>query len=211
MKEPTIPKCTRYAWYPCSAEQQACGINDYSQAGQTRFVFETLIKPDVVRVGSFLDIGCAGLSISNTLGLEELGWRGWLIDNSSEAQLDSINRPSKFILGDATQLNYGFLPAIVDYLSLDIDGATLDALRKLPLDKTRFRVITIEHDQYSRGDTLRIPIYETLIAHGYTIVCMDVCNPDPFEIWAVDPNLVPRSAWEPMVRTGPVQWRDIFK
>lgn len=186
-------------------------MTDYSQAGQTTFVKKLLIDTGVVPVGSFLDIGCAGLSISNTLGLEELGWRGWLCDNSPEAQLDSINRPSKFILGDATKLNYGFLPSVVDYLSLDIDGATLDALKKLPLDKTRFRVITIEHDAYRFGETLRLPMADILIAHGYTIICMDVCNPDPFEIWAVDKNLVPASAWEPMVRIGPVQWRDIFQ
>lgn len=187
-------------------------MNFCSQAGQDQFCAKVLIESGVELCRNFLDIGCAGLAISNTLWLETVhGFRGWCIDNSPEAQLDSINRPSKFILGDATKLNYGFLPAVVDYLSLDIDGATLDALRKLPLDKTRFRVITVEHDQYSRGDTLRIPIYETLIAHDYTIVCMDVCNPDPFETWAVDKNLVPASAWEPLVRIGPVQWRDIFQ
>jgi hypothetical protein len=62
-------------------------MNSYSQAGQDRFV-HALIPGDV---GTFLDIGCAGKEGSNTLGLEELGWTGILMDS----RLNALNCPRK--------------------------------------------------------------------------------------------------------------------
>lgn len=158
-------------------------MNFYSQAGQDRFVYELLVKSGIAPVGTFLDIGAGGLSISNTLGLEELGWIGWLIDNSTEAANDSRSRKSTFICDDATRMNYDFLPPRIDYLSLDVNGASLAALMQLPLKRVWFSVITIEHDAYRFGDSLRSPMRKILLDHDYALVHPDVSNPDPFEDW----------------------------
>lgn len=180
-------------------------MNSYSQAGQDQFVHALHPSP-----GVFLDIGCAGRSISNTLALEEIGWSGVLVDNSVEAMKDSAGRKPTFVLADAVALDYSFLPPVVDYLSLDVDFASLAVLRRLPLHETRFRIITVEHDSYQHGETLRTPMLEILKTRGYDVLCADVCNPDPFEIWCVDPKLVDMSIAEKFRRNQPTQWRDIL-
>lgn len=186
-------------------------MNDTSQAGQATFVKRLLIDTNLVPVGNFLDIGCAGLTISNTLPLEALGWRGWLIDNSPEAQKASASRPSQFIFGDATRLDYSFLPPVVDYLSLDVDEAGLSVLFALPLVKTRFRVMTVEHDHYRLGDTLRVPMLSYLAKNGYDVLCSDVCQDgQSFEIWAVHPELVDMDVANLFRQPGPTNWRDIL-
>lgn len=184
-------------------------MNFYAQAGQDRYCCRLLgHAPRIER--NFLDVGCAGLSISNTLGLEEIGWSGWLVDNSVEAMKASMGRKAAFIFADASQLDYSFLPPIVSYLSLDVDQYSLASLRKIfETAKTRFRVITAEHDSYSRGETLRTPMLELLKDNGYDILCADVCNPDPFEIWAIDPKLVDMTIAEQFRRNYATHWKEI--
>lgn len=177
-------------------------MNFYSQAGQDQFVHKLL----PITNGTFWDIGCGGLEISNTLALEQVGWRGLLMDNSPEAQKASVGRISRFILADATIYRFPE-PERIDYLSLDIDAGTLSALMNLPLNKTRFSIITIEHDAYRFGDTLRAPMRKILKNFGYNLVCADVKNPDPFEDWWVDDLL-----WDKANRflSSGMMWTDIF-
>lgn len=161
-------------------------LKSYSQAGQDIFVRRVLGTTP----GTFLDIGCAGDQWSNTKALEEDGWTGWLVDTDPNAAKGRGN----FICADATKMKWseGFFPPKIDYLSLDVDENSLDALKNLPLDATRFRVITIEHDAYRFGDKLRDGERAILTAHGYQLVCKDVCGAPnaPFEDWWVDPRNV---------------------
>jgi hypothetical protein len=177
-----------------------------SQAGQDRLVHALHPTP-----GYFVDIGAAGLSISNTLVLEQLDWKGVLIDNSPEAKKVSELRSVPFLFADATRLDYSFLPEVVDYLSLDIDGASLSALFQLPLGRTRFRIITMEHDFYERGESLRSPMLSVLKNHGYDVLCADVCHEGKsFEIWAIDPNAVDMTVADTFRRDKPTDWREIL-
>jgi hypothetical protein len=177
-----------------------------SQAGQDQYVNALWPSP-----GRFLDIGAAGLSISNTLALERKGWTGWLVDNSPEAEKASRERPAQFICCDATRLDYSFLPPIVEYLSLDIDSASFSALCQLPLDTTKFRIITAEHDRYERGEALRTPMLGLLANAGYDVLCPDVCHEGKsFEIWAVHPELVDMSIAEKFRRDKPTDWKEIL-
>lgn len=183
-------------------------IKDHSQAGQTRFVDALTPYP-----GTFLDVGAAGLSISNTLGLEESGWTGWLVDNSTEARDASAARKAKFFCMDATQLDYSFLPKTVDYLSLDVDEASLDAMIQILKSGTVFGVVTAEHDFYRNGERLRTPMIELLTGHGYEILCSDVCHEGKsFEVWAVHPRLVNMTMAfaEKFRRDKPTDWREIL-
>ena len=184
-------------------------MNSYSQAGQDRFVYEVLIKTGIVPLGtkgSFLDIGCAGDDLSNTWALEEIGWRGLLVDVIP--QPSALKRKSGFLQADATKTAIIIPRPNVDYLSLDVDEATLDALKRLDLDKVRFKVITIEHDAYRFGDKLRPGEREILTKAGYKLVCADVCNPVPFEDWWVD---APYLAYAEKFRCENKQWTDILK
>jgi len=162
--------------------------------------------------GTFLDIGCGGEMFSNTLALEGLGWRGTLVDNSEwAAEFCRRERPSRFVPGDATVVDLGLRPGVIDYLSLDIDAGTLDALRRLPLWDVSFRVITIEHDSYRFGDGPRDKMRLHLEGNGYDLLCEDVCSTDgsPFEDWWVHRMLVDPSIAEPFRCSGRI-WTDIL-
>jgi hypothetical protein len=164
-------------------------MNYYYQAGQDKWIKELLVDWKGIKNGSFVDIGCGGEQYSNTLGLEQIGWRGWLVDNSDWAKDDCRKRPSQFIFGDATKIQWPELPPVIDYLSIDVDGATLDALRNFPLSKTKFRLATIEHDSYRFGNGMRDEIRSILFKAGYNLARGDVANPEPFEDWWVNYEL----------------------
>jgi FkbM family methyltransferase len=55
-------------------------------------------------------------------------------------------------------------PAFIHFLSLDIEGAELDALRGIPFDKYRFGAMAIEHNEEEPKRSAIITFLET---HGY--------------------------------------------
>lgn len=180
----------------------AAPIQFRSQAGQDRWIHQLLVLGMGIRAGSFLDIGaCHPINYSNTYALEQMGWRGLLVDNDSNAMnLCAETRPqaSTFCV-DATTFNWrGFLPTVfapgrllIDYLSLDVDGATADTLHGLLESSYSFRAATIEHDAYRFGPVFRDRIRADMKAHGYEVICQDVMsNGMAFEDWWVDPRQV---------------------
>lgn len=166
----------------------------YSQAGQDKFVYYVLVKTGVVPIGTFLDIGCSHPR-SNTLALEEIGWRGVLIDIGPTALLDA-ERKSKFIVADATRYDWSNLSDRFDYLSLDIDSATLPCLKTIP-ESMKFKVITIEHDLYQYPSVEQSPQPEMrriLASRGHVLISSNVCDYGgekllKFEDWWVAPEI----------------------
>lgn len=185
------------------------------QAGQDRFVWEvTGHKSD----GFFLDIGANHpTSINNTYALEQQGWRGIMVD--SERILSGDGRKSPYLKADATQVQWLFqlrrygLPRTMDYLSLDVDDATLNALLAIPLDQISFNVATIEHDFYRLGSKPRDQIRAIMNRAGYDMVCEDVMVHYPegetnaFEDWWVSPAL---SVAAERFRSKGKLWSDIL-
>ena len=174
-------------------------FTSHSQAGQDRFIYELLIKPESYFAGTFLDIGCSDpVYINNTLALEELGWRGWLIDGDAAWAEDcKVKRLSPFVCYDATLIDWSLLcgdQRVFDYISLDVDHAQVAALKNLLKHGIRFRAATIEHDFYRfKGPPApRDEIRALLHGAGYTILCEDVlCNgPEPYEDWWCDTKRV---------------------
>jgi hypothetical protein len=104
-------------------------------------------------------------------------------------------RKAPLFEADATKFDYASLP-IRDftYLSLDVDAASQDSLRKLLTDGITFVVATIETDEYRFGDGPRNAMMELLLKHGYKLERDKVCNPAspgmPYEFWWVDPKRV---------------------
>lgn len=208
-----------------------------SQAAQDRLVYELIVKPENLTDGTFLDIGaCHPIEISNTYALEQLGWRGLLIDNDPGAiELCKAHRQSPAILGDATMLDwhnlllmgewstpgkYGLVkipfksgPALssvqIDYLSFDIDAASLPALRRFPFDVVKFRVLTVETDVYRFGQAVRDEMRSILKGAGYDLVCADVCSSEglPYEDWHCCPELSERAD---RFRCVGKKWTEIF-
>ena len=148
-------------------------------------------------------------------GLEQLGWRGWLLDNDANAvKLCRAHRHSPVLHGDAHTFDYASLfaphsPKSVDYLSLDCDGATLGALEAILTSGVRGRFITIEHDLYRFGPEPRRAMRAALEAAGYNRICGDVCDRElPFEDWWVDPGRVDMSIAE-RYRCDGCDWHDV--
>ena len=157
----------------------------YSQAGQDKFVYDTLVKPTNYINGTFLDIGCGfPIEINNTYSLEQLGWRGVLIDKDPGfVESCRQQRQSPVVEADATTMIWGNDSGrVIDYLSLDIDdeegkeSKMLIVLRNLLAAGLSFRVITFEHNRYFLGDSVRIPSREILLNAGYTRAMPDVAT-----------------------------------
>jgi hypothetical protein len=186
----------------------------YSQAAQDRFVNEVLIKPERMFGGTFLDIGCCHPSeLSNTLALELRGWHGTLVDVDPGAiEMCRELRKSPAILADATALDFtDYVEPVVDYLSLDVDGATLATLENLMRSKVQFRVITIEHDAYRFGNAPRAAMRRILQQKGYELICADVSSTEglPFEDWWVFPPLMKTKEYE-RFRCSGKKWTEIL-
>lgn len=195
-----------------------------SQAGQSIFAWECNARKSD---GIFCDIGVNHpIEINNSFALEELGWRGLLVDNSPESMLACEKlRTSPFYLTDASKPQ-DWLGAfammdeaigrkagstkVFDYLSADIDAATLDCLRNLPLKDVAFRVITVETDLYRNGTAYRDAIHSHLFDHGYALIAADVCDQGlPFESWFVMPEMVNMDLVE-RFRSEGKDWREVI-
>jgi hypothetical protein len=90
---------------------------------------------------------------------------------------------------------------VFDYLQLDIEPSqhTLIALKRIPFEKYKFKVITFETDLYRDGDQVRNESRKFLLNHGYELVAGDVLTgyyPGqllPYEDWWVHPEFVDRT------------------
>lgn len=151
-------------------------MNSYSQAGQDCFAY---VLNNRKRNGTFLDIGAYdGYAVSNTLGLEELGWTGFLVDIQC---LPSIaRRKAKFCCCDvmgadwSTLLAEWFPEKYVDYLSLDVDEASTDTLKRIMATGFVFGCLTVEHDKYRLGPANQERQRSMLLPAGWDLVCSDV-------------------------------------
>lgn len=162
-----------------------------SQSNQDYFVYSILKK----QTGTFFDIGCNHpININNTYTLEQIGWSGYLfdIDNSFKSLIEQT-RTSKFICTDVSTYNWNsFLESenlvgkTIDYLSFDVDEASIATLRRFPFDKIQFNVCTIEHDRYRFGVDIANEMRNIMNKYGYKIICKDISyKGNPYEDWYV--------------------------
>ena len=146
-----------------------------------------------MRPGTFLDVGCGEpFFCSNTASLEEMGWRGLLVDSNRQAIMECQKyRKSPAITEDALMIDWEVvcrehkLGPMIDYLSLDIDdeegqpSKIVTVLKNILASGLHFRAMTIEHDRYRLGDSARDAIREILLS-DYNLISADVEN---FEDW----------------------------
>lgn len=161
----------------------------HSQSGQ-----DTWVHSLIGDKGTFLDIGAGDpIKFSNTYALEQLGWRGFLVEQDrSKAIALYEKRLSSILQCDATKLlweNFKDFGKNIDYLSLDLDSSSLclDVIAKLTLTDWRFRCMTIEHEAYKEGTEGRDALRFFLLRHGYKLAKADVLceglEKFPYEDW----------------------------
>jgi len=190
--------------------KKAASFTSYSQAGQDVFAYFVCATDR----GTFLDIGASyPIVLSNSYGLEQKGWTGMTVDNCADfaSQYVGVRRNPLTVL-DMTTVDWSafiagnpILQSTIDYMSYDIDEASLPVLRKFPLDRIRIRAMTVEHDAYRLGTNVRDEMRAILRAAGYELIASDVIVyylwkecPEamalngylPFEDWYVRPDLV---------------------
>ena len=128
-------------------------MNFYSDAGQDQFV-ANLLK--FKRDGFCVDIGsCHSMLSNNTYVFQGLGWTSVSVEiNSRYNESYGTRLNGTHYNEDALKMDYkkafveNDFPNTIDYLSLDVDTASLSVLKILPFDEYRFKAITIEHDAY---------------------------------------------------------------
>jgi hypothetical protein len=158
--------------------------------------------------GTFIDLACANPIIgNNTYSLEKYcGWTGWcfdIVDVESRDQWSS-KRQTKFHQMDATSAEFAvFLTnnvphdTVVDYISLDIDGASMQALDRILLAGVKFKAMTFEHESF-KDVYLRDASRATLEGMGMVRLFEDVVIPQVlnyypgqtqiFEDWWINPE-----------------------
>lgn len=166
--------------------------------------------------GRCVDVGAYNLVMcNNSYALEQLGWECLMVDLFKDEE-NLPKRTGVFIQGDATKLDWHRIlgDSYWDYLSLDVDDATLDTLKMLPLRNVRFGCITIEHDAYRVGNGPRDEMRRILRSWDYDLVCADVTINYPdgsliaVEDWWVTPEL---SAQANRFRSTGKLWDEILK
>lgn len=178
----------------------------FSQAWQDIFIL-TILKGQ--HSGTYLEIGCNVPQYTNNTFLlaSKFNWNGISIDFLENLQEEWKNqRPNNyFYCGDATQIDYYFLlstyynSSVIDYLQLDIDPSpnTLAVLKKLPLDKFKFKIITFETDAYTgiEAEYVKEESRKILLDLGYDLLVKDVKvrwldNLLPYEDWYVHSDFI---------------------
>jgi hypothetical protein len=174
-------------------------MNYFSDDRQDEFCVNLL---KFKRGGYYLDIGSgASVGSNNTYFFESLDWKGICIEINSVFNESYLTRTCTYINQNALTVDYekvfeaNEFPTSIDYLSLDIDQHSTDALYSLPLDKYRFKVITIEHDSHFYGDKYKDRQRKILGEHGYFLLFGDVLNQSgrnigkehAWEDWWIDP------------------------
>ena len=80
---------------------------------------------------------------------------------------------------------------VVDYLSLDVEGSELKVLQGIDFNEYLIKCITVEHNLYFVGDTLKNNIFDLLSANGFVRVKEDVCvGIYPFEDWYLHKSML---------------------
>jgi hypothetical protein len=182
----------------------------YSQASQDDFVDLALNSQ---ATGYFVDVG-AGCDDprkeSNSLLFEERGWNGIAIDMDPFRLLGRNCKCYSCKIGDGTNgtetlgqiLISNDCPKVVDYLSIDLEGMDLIAVKSFTESGFRFKVATIEHNLYSGNPgvaDLKRNICSFLEANGYCKVVDnaghmakigDLRRGYAFEDWYIDPSVV---------------------
>lgn len=155
----------------------------YSQASQDAFVLGVL-GHGLPRY--YLEIGVNdAFEGSNTALLESLGWEGFSVDKNFAKNWSQRKNP--LCVCDAKMMPLSVLwryPRTFDYLSLDVDDDNLEVLKSLPWNLVNFRVMTIEHNAYLDGGTVREAQREFLRDKNYVLVGSNIwLNSKPFEDW----------------------------
>ena len=184
-----------YERYKFKFDGQADIETNYSRHFQDMFVLSVL---DGKREGTFIEIGSGHPELfNNTLLLEkDFDWRGISIDSSERfAHIFSRARKTNMIHADAAGTDYSMvfkqqcLEQHVDFLRINAERASIEALKNIPFDKHEFGIIQFQHNAVWWGDQFRNESRKILSKIGYILLVSDVATDGTqnYEDWWVHP------------------------
>lgn len=170
---------------------------NYSRHFQDMFVLSCL---DGKEEGTFIELGSGHPELYNNTKLleEEFGWKGISLDNSERmCHIFSKERKTPVILEDAANVDYKKLlkqncfEQYVDFLRINAEKASIEALKNIPFDKYEFNVVQFQHNAVWWGPEFRDEARELLAKIGYILLVPNVAvDPrSPYEDWWVHPNI----------------------
>jgi hypothetical protein len=171
--------------------------NNYSRHFQDIFVLSVL---DGKENGTFVEIGSGHPTLFNNTKLLEdnYNWKGISIDNSERmSHIFSRERNTSMILADASQIDYKTLfkqncvEDHIDFLRINADQASLQALKNIPFSNYEFSVIQFQHNACWWGGGFREHSRNILQKIGYVLLVPDVAvnEKDNYEDWWVHPAI----------------------
>lgn len=173
---------------------------NYSRHFQDMFVLSAL---DGKTEGTFIELGSGHPELFNNTKLleEDFDWKGISLDNSERmCHIFSRERKTPVILGDASQQDFSSLfkqhcfEQQIDFLRINAEQASLEALKNIPFDKYEFNVIQFQHNAVWWGPEFRDASRKLLSQIGYILLVPNVSvDPkSPYEDWWVHPNVANR-------------------
>lgn len=169
---------------------------NYSRHFQDMFVLSALDGKDN---GTFVEIGSGHPTLfNNTKLLEEFGWRGISIDNSERmSHIFSRERTTTMIMADAASMDYATLfkqqclEEHIDFLRINAENASLEALKKIPFNRHSFSIIQFQHNACWWGPEVREESRKILSKIGYVLFVPDVAvnEKNNYEDWWVYPSI----------------------
>lgn len=141
----------KYGWRGVLAEPQVEMMSLLRSRRPASMCFDVAVGPwDGKSV--FNETSIPGLSYVSGYGVDELT-PARVVRRSHAVRVLSLN----------SLLDEAEAPAVIDYLSIDVEGAEYDVLRTFDFTKRRVRLMTVEHN----GTSNRRMIRELLDAHGF--------------------------------------------
>ena len=143
-----------------------------------------------------------------------------MFDIESKFKVDTErHRTSPFFLTDVRTFDWNkFITEhslsgkTLDYLSFDVDEASMATLRRFPFEHIRFNVMTVEHDRYRFGQDVADEMRDILLKNGYVILCKDVCNDNlPYEDWWVHSSFLEMNPDIERFKSSMVGWEEVIK
>ena len=168
---------------------------NYSRHFQDMWVLSALNGKEK---GIFIEIGSGDpVHFNNTLLLEEkFEWTGLSIDSSERFCYNHTRkRKTPVLRADAAQLDYNTLfsmhcfEAMTDFLRINAEQASIEALKKIPFNKYEFYVIQFQHNACWWGDDFKLQSRKILESLGYKLWANDISvdKQSNYEDWWLHP------------------------
>tara|TARA_B110000503_G_scaffold54658_1_gene87784 strand:+ start:1062 stop:2303 length:1242 start_codon:yes stop_codon:yes gene_type:complete len=178
------------------------GLDDietnYSRHFQDMFVLSML---NGKREGTFVEIGSGHPTLFNNTYLLEnkFGWKGISVEHSERmcAQF-SRERTSNIIFDNAATLDYGnlfkqhCLEQHIDFLRINSDQSSLNAVKSIPFNKYEFSIIQFQHNDCWWGPEIKEMSRKVLKDIGYVLFVNDIAidGKNSYEDWWVHPAFI---------------------